>query len=97
MSPQFVLEFGVLAEVLEADRQETGRSFLARGEQEGRRPHDVGHVGGRAVGVGGEREVGQDITLWLTAAVFDVLGEPIVEPLERIAGHALALGADLAG
>ena len=51
-----------------------------------------------AVGVGGEREVGEHVLARLAPPVLDVLREPDVEPGERVLAHAALLAlADRAG
>ena len=59
--PQLVLEFGVLAEVLEADGEQPGRRLLAGREQERGGPDDRGHLGRGAVGVGAQGQIGECI------------------------------------
>ena len=82
--PQLVLELGVLGEVLQRGGEQTGGRLLAGGEQERRRAHDRRHLGRRPVGVGRQRQVGEHVLARLAAPVLDVLGEPLVEPRQRV-------------
>ena len=93
--PQLVLQLGVLGEVLERRGEQPGGGLLAGGEQERRGSHDRGHVRDAAVGVGGQRQVGEHVLARFAPAVLDVGGEPLVEPGERVLPDvALLAGAD---
>ncbi len=97
VGPQLVLQLGVLGQVLQRGGQQPGRCLLAGGEQERRGPHHRGDVGRGAVGVGGQRQVGEHVLARLAPPVLDVLGEPLVEPGQRVLARApLLAGADLA-
>ena len=82
MGPKLVLKLRVLAEVLQAGGEQASSRFLTGGEEEGRRPHDGGHLGRRTVRVRGERQIGQHVDSRFTAAVLDIGGEPVIEPGE---------------
>ena len=97
VGPELVLQLGVLGQVLERGREQPGGRLLAGGEQERRGPHHRGDLRRRAVGVGGQRQVGEHVLAGLAPPVLDVLGEPLVEPGQRVLPRAALLaGADLA-
>ena len=53
--------------------------------------------GDRAVGVGGQGQVGEHVLARMASPVLDVLGEPLVEPGQRVLPRApLLAGSDLA-
>ena len=78
--PELVLELGLLGEVLQRGREQTGGRLLTCGEQEGGRSHDRDDLGRGSVGVRRERQIGQHVLARLAPPVLDVLGEPVVEP-----------------
>ena len=97
VGPQLVLQLRVLGQVLQRRGQQAGRRLLAGGEQERRGPHHRGDLRRGAVGVGGQRQVGEHVLARLAPPVLDVLGEPLVEPGQRVlARAALLAGTDLA-
>ena len=64
--------------------EEPSGGLLTGGEEERRRTHDRGDVGSGAVGVLGEREIGEDVGPRLPASVLDVGREVVVEPGQRV-------------
>ena len=95
--PQLVLELRVLGQVLQGRREQPRRRLLPGGEQERRGSHYRGDIWRRTVWIGGESQIGEDVMTRFAPAVLDVLGEPLVEPGERIlTGASLFTGADFA-
>ena len=71
---------GYSARYFERGGEEPSGGLLTGGEEERRRTHDRGDLGRGAVGVLGERQVGEDVGPRLAASVFDVGREVVVEP-----------------
>ena len=93
---QLVLEFGVLAQVLQPDGEQAGGRLLAGGEQERGGPNDRSDVRRGAVGIGAQRQSGQCVLARFASTVLDVLGEPVVQPGQGVQAD-VRVAAQLAG
>ena len=81
---ELVLQRRVLGQVFQRGGEQPGRRLLTGREQERGRAHDRGDVRCRAVGIGRLREGGQHVRARCAPPVFDVFGELLVEPAERV-------------
>ena len=93
---ELVLQLGLFGEVPQRAGEQAGGRLLTGGEQERRRAHDRDDIGRGPVRVRREREIGEHVVARRAPAVLDVLGEPVVEPAERVEPDvAFRAGTDL--
>ena len=84
-----LLQVRTLTDQLERGREEPDGRLLPGGEQVGRHPHHVDHLGRRPVREAGRRQPGQHVVAGLAPPVLDVGRQPLVEEFQgRVAERA---------